>query len=355
MSPPERFDVSTRMALLMHGALGDPDVGKMGYGLLRYSPATITCVIDARAVGGSVREITGIDTDVPVVASVPDALALGVDVVVIAVAPFGGALPDGYRDEILAALRAGASVVNGLHLRLGNDPEFTDALAPGTYLWDIRTEPEGLENGTGRARELGCRRVLTVGTDMAVGKMTTSLEMDREATRRGLRSHFVATGQIGMCISGDGVPLDAIRLDFASGAVEGACLRQGTHGDVLWIEGQGSILHPSSTAWLALLRGAVPTDLVLVHRAGQRHLELFDEFPIPPLPEVIDAYEHVAAANTAFGSPKVRAVALNCRGLDAAAAETAVREVADATGLPTADPLRNGAVALVDAVLPREG
>lgn len=344
-----------RLALLMHGHLRTRN-GKMGFGLLRYSSATVTCVIaaegmDADDVGGDLHAITGIDTDVPIVANAAEAAALGADVLVIAVATSGGILPPGYREEIISGLTNGMSLVNGLHGVYAHDPEFAAALQPGRFIWDVRQEPDGLGSGRGRALELSCRRVLTVGTDMAIGKMTASLELDRAARRRGVRSAFIATGQIGICISGDGVPLDAVRVDFASGSIEAMCMKYGPDNDVLWVEGQGSALHPGSTAWIALLRGSMATDLVLVHRPGQVALDGLEHIAIPPLPEVIALYESVAAATPSYPKAKVRAIALNCARMTDDQARRAVQETADLTGIATADVVRQGADLLLDAIL----
>ena len=162
-----RITGSTRLALLMHGHRPQY-TGKMGFGLLRYSPGTVTSVIDADEAGGSLREFAGIDSDAPIVADAEAAAAIGADVLVIAVATSGGVLPAGYRSEIVTALRSGMSLINGLHGRFAEDPEFAAALQPGAFIWDVRREPEGLVSGTGRARALSCRRILTVGTDMAL-------------------------------------------------------------------------------------------------------------------------------------------------------------------------------------------
>ena len=343
---------SSRLALLMHGHLRDRH-GKMGFGLLRYSDAEIVCVIDADHAGASLREITGIVSSVPIVANAWEALSLGADVLVVAVATSGGILPPGYRDEILTALRSGMSIVNGLHGRYADDPEYAASRAEGAWIWDVRQEPPGLTSGRGLAATLACRRVLTVGTDMAIGKMTASLEMDRECRRRGLRSRMIATGQIGICIVGDGVPLDAVRVDFASGSVEAQVMKHGPAHDILHIEGQGSALHPGSTAWAALLRGSMPTDLILVHRAGQRALlNGLDSFVIPPLRNVVALYESVAVAGVGFPPAKVRAVALNCGHLASDEEATAAcASVANETGLVCVDVVREGASRLIDAVL----
>ena len=367
--------------------------GKMGFGLLRYSENPISCVIAADEVGSaeqpglSLRQLTGIDTDVPIVADVAAARALGADTLVIAVATSGGILPGGYREAIVAALRLGMNVVNGLHGRYADDPEYQAALAAGapirlagrvehqpvgleaerswgpsasgqnSWIWDVRTEPTGLFSGRGRARALPARRVLTVGTDMAIGKMTASLELDRAAQARGLRSKFLATGQIGICISGDGVPLDAVRVDFASGSIEGLCVKYGHDHDVLWVEGQGSALHPGSTAWVPLLRGSMATDLVLVHRAGQKVLDGFGgadgstEVVIPPLREVIALYEAAAAASPSFPAAKVRGIALNCARLSPDEIDVACADVEAETGLVCVDVVHHGAARLLEAIM----
>ena len=345
---------TNRLALLMHGHLRDRH-GKMGFGLLRYSEAEIACVIDAGEAGGNLADITGIANadGVPIVASARDAVALGADVLVVAVATSGGILPPGYREEIVTALTGGMSLVNGLHGRYADDPEYARALTKTAWIWDVRQEPLGLTSGRGLAASLACRRVLTVGTDMAIGKMTASLEMDRVSRERGLRSRMIATGQIGICITGDGVPLDAVRVDFASGSVEAQCMKHGPIHDILHIEGQGSALHPGSTAWVPLLRGSMATDLVLVHRAGQTRLENgLDSFVLPSLPEVIALYESVASAGAGYPAAKVRGVALNCGRLASIGeVDAACDAVTAETGLVCVDVVRHGAVRLLDAVL----
>jgi uncharacterized NAD-dependent epimerase/dehydratase family protein len=341
-----------RLALLMSDGFLRSRNGKMGYGLLRYSENPIACVLASDEVGESVREITGIDTDVPIVGTVEDAHRLGADTLVIAVATSGGVLPGSYRAEIIRALRLGMNLVNGLHGRYNEDRDFAGALQPGAWIWDVRCEPTGLVSGRGRARALPARRVLTVGTDMAIGKMTTSLELDRVAKARGMRSRFLATGQIGICISGDGVPLDAVRVDFASGSIEALCLKYGNENDVLWVEGQGSALHPGSTAWTPLLRGSMATDLVLVHRAHQDFVDELDDVAIPPLRQVVALYEAVAAASPSFPAAKVRGIALNCAKLTPAEIDAACQKVEDDTGLVCIDPVFHGAGRLYDAIFP---
>ncbi len=338
-----------RLAILLHeGIRGDR--GKTGLALLRYTESAVVAVIDRQSSGASLADLTGILRPVPIVASLTEALAYQPDVLVLGTAPTGGALPDEWRQEIKQALAAGLSIANGLHTPLASDPD-CQPLLPNQWIWDLRQEPPNLPIGTGKARSLTCLRVLTVGTDMAIGKMSTSLQLHQASLKRGLRSKFVATGQAGMMIAGDGVALDAVRVDFASGAVEQVVMRYGNDYDILQIEGQGSLLNPSSTATLPLIRGSQPTHLILVHRAGQTHLSRIPEVPIPRLPEVAQLYEAVARAGGAFASVPVAAIALNTHRLDEAAAHAAIAQVETETNLPCTDPVRFGADTLLQAIL----
>ena len=340
-----------RIAILQHGGL-HTHLGKTGLSLVRYKEDSIVAVIDADSAGGSLREISGmpLKRDIPIVASAQAALAYQPDTIAIGIAPRGGQLPEPWLQELREAAKAGVSIWNGLHTPLGVDPQIKAALRPGQTVWDMRREPSGLLNGRARARALNCRRILFVGTDMAIGKMTAALECDRLARERGLRSKFIATGQAGMMIAGDGVCLDAVRVDFASGAIEAQVLAHGSSHDYIWVEGQGSLLHPASTATLPLIRGSQPTHLVLVHRAGMAHLQDMPEFPIPPLKEVIALYESVATAAGAFPRVPVVGVALNTFRLGDAAARRAIETAAIETGLPCTDVVRYGPAAIFEAV-----
>lgn len=339
-----------RVAILLHEGIKGAH-GKTGVALLRYSTAQIVVVIDRQCAGESLPALTRIDRDVPIVASVEDALAYKPDVLVIGIAPSGGILPDEWRQEVKQAVIAGLSIVNGLHTPMATVPELCDRLQAGQWIWDVRQEPPNLPVGSAKARSLACRRVLTVGTDMGVGKMSTSLELHKAAQTRGMRSKFLATGQAGLMIAGDGVPLDAVRVDFAAGAIEQMVMRYGEDYDILHVEGQGSLLHPGSTATLPLIRGTQPTHLILVHRAGQTHIRNNPHVTIPPLPEVVRLYETVASAAGAFAKVRVAAIALNTFHLNLQTARQAIEQVRAETSLPCTDPVRFGANALLDALL----
>ncbi len=339
-----------RIAVLLHQGIRGTQ-GKTGLALIRYRPEAIAAVIDADCAGESLRLLTNIPCDAPIVASVADAMVYQPTVLAIGIAPSGGMLPDAWFAELKEAIASGMSIMNGLHTQMSAIAELQNLLQPGQQIWDIRQEPPGLKVGSGAARSLACLRVLTVGTDMGVGKMATSLELHRASQKRGLRSRFLGTGQAGIMIAGDGIPLDAIRVDFASGAVEQLVMRHGNQAEILHIEGQGSLLSPASTATLPLIRGSQATHLILVHRAGQTHIRTFPDFVIPPLTTVIHLYETVAAAGGSFAPTKVVAIALNTAHLDEGAAREAIAQTRQQTGLPCTDPVRYGGDALLNAVL----
>ncbi len=343
------------LVLLQHGGLTDLS-GKTGLAMLRYRSGPIVAVVDPAHAGASLEAITGIPRAVPVVASLAEALAYGPQVAVVGLAPSGGRLAPEVRADVAAALRAGLSVASGLHSHIGLDPELAPLRRDPAWIWDLRREPEGLVVAAARAAALPCRRLLAVGSDMAVGKMSACLELERAARQAGVPMRFVGTGQAGILISGGGVALDAVRVDYAAGAVEAAVLAAAPGLDAagwLLVEGQGSLAHPGSTATLPLIRGSQPTDLLLVHRAGQRHIKGLPQLPLPPLPELITAVEALAALGRPDGlRPRVRAVALNTAQLaDGAAAVAACAAVQALTGLPCVDPVRAGGGALLAALL----
>lgn len=338
-----------RVAILLHEGL-QGSKGKTGLSLLRYSELPIAAVIDAQFAGQDLEQITGIGRKAPIVASVRDAIPYQPTVLSIGIAPSGGALPDAWREEIRQAIASGMSIVNGLHTPMSADRELANLLHENRWIWDVRREPEGLSVGTGAARKLNNRRVLTVGTDMSVGKMSASLELNKAAKARGMRSTFLATGQTGLMLGHDGVPLDAVRVDFAAGAIEQLVMRH-ADAEIVWVEGQGSFMNPASTATLPLLRGSQPTQLVLVHRAGQAHIYNVPDVPIPSLPKVIQVYETVAAAGGAFAETKVSAIALNTHHLSLSEAKAAIEQAQAETGLPCTDVIRFGAESLLDAIV----
>ncbi len=332
------------IAIYMQGAT-QTSIGKMGFGVLRYSANPIACVIDSEQAGRDAAELTGIPRSAPVVSNIREAKEQGAKVLLLGIAPQGGLIPADWYPVIEEAIAEGMSVINGLHDLLSHRYQTLN----GQYVWDIRVEPKDIGVASGAAQHLPNKRVLMIGTDMAVGKMTAGLEIYRGLREHGISTEFVATGQIGITITGRGIPLDAIRVDYAAGAMEKAVLEASEDGtEVVIIEGQGALCHPGSTANLPLLRGSMPTHLVLCHRAGQTHLQKMEDIKIPPLGDYIRLYEDLASAGGTFPRPVTVGIALNTSHLDDHAAICAMAQVERETGLMTCDPVRYGPDRLVN-------
>jgi uncharacterized NAD-dependent epimerase/dehydratase family protein len=275
-------------------------------------------------------------------------------VALVGVATQGGRFPPAWRALLVACIEARLHVESGLHEFLADDPELAElARRNGVELRDLRRPPGNLGVPTGANLTHGARVVHTVGSDCAIGKKTMALELDLEARRRGLSSVFVPTGQTGMLIAGWGFAVDAVVADFLAGAAERLVVEGARRGDLLWVEGQGAIVHPLySGVTTGLLHGSAPHLLVLCHRSGDTEIEGVPGHPIPPLPELIDLYERLTLP---VRKARVGAVALNTSKLDEEAARRAVAETEAETGLVADDPVRFGAGRLVDAVLEHLG
>lgn len=347
-----QYDANDRLAVLLHeGILGKH--GKTGLALIRFAPERVAVVIDRQNANGSLAELTGIPlrNQIPIVENAAEALSYGPSTLAIGIAPLGGRLPEAWYPDLIDALQGGLNILNGLHTKLADDPRLQDCIQPGRWIWDIRQEPAGLVSGSGAARLLPCKRVLFVGTDMSIGKMSAAIAFHRCAITRGIRSKFMATGQTGIMLEGDGIPLDAIRVDFASGAVQQEVAACALHRDVVFIEGQGSLLNPASTATLPLMRGSQPTNMVLCHRAQMHHLRDFRWVRIPPLRDVVAMLESVASAGGALAPVRVGCIAMNTHGLSETEARYEIERIRAETGLPVDDVVRFGAQKLLDSVL----
>ena len=346
--------VSRRLVILAEGQFGSHH-GKTALGVIRYGPDEVVAVIDSDQAGGNVESILP-GHDIPIVAGLEEALALqpSPDTLLIGIAPTGGRLPASWRATILAAIRAGLDVHSGLHTFLGDDPEFAAAArSAGTSIVDYRRPPNRMETAVGRRHGPGKRVILTVGTDCAIGKMSVALELRSAARAAGRSAAFVPTGQTGMMIDGWGAAVDRLISDFAQGTVEWMIEEGERRGDWVIVEGQGSLDHPAySSVTLALIHGATPHAMVLVHKAGQTEHDFEHlpgtSFPIAPLGPFIELHERVAAL---VAPSKVVAVALNTSAIaspDEARAEIA--RVAAETGLPVDDPFRFGPAPLWTAI-----
>jgi uncharacterized NAD-dependent epimerase/dehydratase family protein len=310
---------------------------------MRYRREDIVALLDTEHAG---EEYDGL----PIVASVADALPYEPDTALVGVATAGGRLPAAWQRILRDAVEAGLDVESGMHIFLADDPELVaHARENGVELRDLRRPPAGLSVPTGANLEHGAATVLTVGSDCAIGKMTVSLELDRAARERGLRSVFVPTGQTGIAIAGWGISVDAVVADFLGGAAERLVVEGAARGDLLWIEGQGAIIHPQySGVTLGLMHGSAPHAYVLCHQAGTTEIEGCPGHPVPPLRKLVDLHERISLPAR---PARVLAVAVNTARLGDEDARRAVEEAEAETGLPADDPVRFGADRLLEAVL----
>jgi uncharacterized NAD-dependent epimerase/dehydratase family protein len=339
-----------RFLVLAEGLLADVH-GKLAHGVLRFRPEAVVAVVDSTHAGATADVVAPDFTPVPIVESLEAGTRHGPTALLLGATPGGGRLPASWRPFVLDAIERGLDVVSGMHTFLDEDQEFAAAAeAAGVALVDLRRPPDDLELASGRVLDLlDTRVVLTVGSDAAVGKMTTSLLLTAALRAAGRSAAFVATGQTGIAIAGWGVAIDRVIGDFMAGVTEDLVLRAARDADIVVVEGQGGIAHPAySSVTLGLLHGAAPTDLVLCHDASRSSIRQYERRPVPPLHDLIATYEDLAR----YTRPaSVCAVAVNTYGMSADDARRAIDVVAHETGLPAVDPVRQGADVLGRALV----
>jgi uncharacterized NAD-dependent epimerase/dehydratase family protein len=330
--------------VLAEARSGDEHYGKTMRGIVAYAPDPVVVILDSTRAGKTYR-------DIPIVGTVDEALAYGPTTATVGVATQGGRFPPAWRELLKDSIRAGLDLESGLHEFIGDDRELSGlARQYGVELRDLRKPPPELSVPTGENLQLAAKIVLTVGSDCAIGKKTVAVELDLAARKRGLKSVFVPTGQTGIAIAGWGIAIDAVVADFLAGAAERLVVegfRRG--GELLWVEGQGSLAHPAySGVTMGLIHGSAPHAYVFVHKARATHVEGYPDHPLPELRELIELHERVSLS---LRPARVAAVALHTGGLDEDDARAEIARVAAETGLTTDDPVRFGADTLLDAVL----
>ncbi|MBU1606414.1 MAG: DUF1611 domain-containing protein [Alphaproteobacteria bacterium] len=327
--------------LLFLGDTTEASFAKTAFGLAHWAPDQ--CVGEMALPGATVT--TGLARITP--AQARDA---GAQSLVIGVANQGGVLGAGWIEALVDAMDAGLHIVSGLHVRLSSVPALKEAATRNDRrLIDIRTPPADLPVGTGRKRS--GKRLLTVGTDCALGKKYTALALYHAFTGRGLYADFRATGQTGIMIAGGGIPMDAVVSDFEAGAAEVLSPdAPAQHWDL--IEGQGSIFNPSYAAVsLGLLHGSQPDVFVVCHDPTRKTILGLEGFDLPTIEEVVEMTIRLGSRT----NPAIRCggVSLNTSSLSDGDAEKLLADESARLGMPVADPVRGGPAfeALVDACL----
>jgi len=311
---------------------------KTGLGVAHWRPEL--CVGQLRLPG------CGVDLGLPDMTPA-EAAAAGAKSLIWGVASVGGVIPPGWVASLLEAAEAGLDIVAGTHAPLAQVPGLADAAERASVsLVDIRTPPPDIDVGNGTKRK--GKRLLTVGTECAVGKKYTALTLAKEMAGRGMNVDFRATGQTGIIIAGGGIPIDAVVTDFVSGAAE---LLSPDNTDDHWdvIEGQGSLFHPAYAAvTLGLLHGSQPDVFVVCHEAGREVILDFPEFPLPDIDTLI---QHTISCGR-LTNPDIRCIGIsvNTASLSDEERDRYLRATSKSTGLPCVDPIVTGVGALVDQI-----
>jgi uncharacterized NAD-dependent epimerase/dehydratase family protein len=324
--------------LILIGQEDDATYAKTGLGIVQWRP---------ELVAGQLR-FAGctIDLGVPDM-TIDEAVQAGVGSLIIGVAPVGGTIPEDWWAVIEAAARAGLDIVCGLHLKLAENPAIAAAARKsGASLIDVRVPPANLPVGTGIERR--GKRVLTVASDCSIGKKYSALTLDQAMRDAGMKSTFRATGQTGIMIAGEGLPIDAVVADFISGAAE---LISPDNDDDHWdvIEGQGSLFHPGySGVSLGLLHGSQPDAFVVCHDATRETISGWEHYLLPSIHECIE--QHILMGRRTNPNIRCVGISVNTSSLAAEKRGEYLAKLSAETGLPCVDPLIDGCGAIVNYI-----
>jgi len=336
--------MNRRFIILTEGHT-EPVTAKTASCVIRYCPDQVIALLDATQQGKSSKDLLEVG-DVPVVGSLAD--APDANTLLIGIANPGGIMPPAWRKLIHEAINRGMDIVSGMHDFLADDPEFASAADEhNARLIDVRNNRlQRIARSEGFRDD--CLRIHTVGHDCSVGKMVTSFEITRALKDRGCNAKFAATGQTGIVVEGDGYPIDCMVADFVSGAAEQLVFDHQDH-DIVVIEGQGSLVHPSySGVTLSLLHGCQPHGLIFCYEPGRTYPLGLTHVKLPPLAQIVELYEKAASV---LNPCRVIGFSMNSRKLTPEQAEEERDRMRREFGVPVCDIFRHGPGQLVEAVL----
>lgn len=335
--------------LILADRLFGPETSKTANACIRYTPERVVGVIDASKAGRTVQQVLGFGGDIPIVATLDEGLRLRPNALLVGIAPAGGQIPPEWVQLVKHAIEHKLEIWSGLHSFLSDIPELAAAAKThGVTIHDLRRPPAKLPVSNGRVRSVDATVVLTVGTDCNIGKMTTQLQLLGALRQRGIRTSFAATGQTGILIEGRGIGVDAVVADFIGGAAETLVLECAKDSDLVLVEGQGSIIHPSySGVTYGLIHGSLPHAQVMCAQPTRTAINRCEWVKIPPLVEFIRMSE---AATAPLRRAPVIAIALNTYDLSEDDAHKAIETVRRETGLPTTDTVRFDPAPVAEAI-----
>lgn len=335
----------TRKIVALTEGYSNPTSAKTARNIIHYCPGEVVALFDRYNIGKTSLDLLGVG-DVPVIGSLEN--VKDADTLVMAVALPGGKLPKSFKEVIFEAITKKMNIISCGHEFINNDPDLVSAAKlAGVSLKDVRKNNEH-DVAQRKGIRKDCLRILTVGNDCSLGKMVTSLELARALQKEGHNAKFVATGQTGILIEGDGIPIDAVVGDYINGAAEKLVL-QNQHHEILIIEGQGSIVHPRySSVTLGLLHGSMPQGMIMCYEVGREFIHNMSAIKIPPMETVIKLFEETASV---MFPCKVIGFALNSKNVSELEAEKERNRIKQQFGLPACDVVRHGPDELIEAIL----
>jgi uncharacterized NAD-dependent epimerase/dehydratase family protein len=337
------------MAVLAEGRLSSIGL-RMVIAALLYVPDRVVAVIDSTKTGQTTREAVGFGGETPIVANVQQAMERGADSMLIGITPLGGALPEDWRSIVREGIKGGLNIISGLLQPLANDQELARlAEKHGVEIIDLHKVPNShLIRAQGSWRMRTVNTILTVGTDSSTGKLTTALLVYKEMLKRGMNAALIGTGVTGMVIGGRGVMLENVPSDFIVGALELEIDKAANDGhEYIIVDGHGAITNcGNSPIALGILHGAMPDAMIMCHEPS-RATDCYG-LALPDISFSIKLHENMMSL---FKQSGVVAIGLNSMGLSKVELEAVQKDLLKRTGLVAVDPLRNGAVKLVDALV----
>ena len=340
------------------GAFGTPN-GKTAHGLVRRTERYgVLAVVDGKHAGEDAGMVLdGKKNQIPIYKSVKDAALAFKETsypathLVVGLAPDGGRLPSGAREDVLTALELGLHVDSGLHDFLSEDREMQSlAEKMGVRIRDVRKPPDRkrLHFFSGKIEEVSCLKVAVLGSDSAIGKRTTAWILYDALQSAGYATELIGTGQTAwMQGVRYGIILDSLINDFVSGEIEHAIWQawHEVYPDVMLLEGQGSLMNPAYPGGFEILAAGRPDVVILQHAPGRSEYDGFPGYPMHTIEKQIQAIELLS-------EKPVVAITLNHEGLSPQDIPQYCRNIERDTGRPAFDVLLNGAEGLAKLLGP---